>query len=99
MNTRKSLERIWLENVGEYRDLYLKTDALLLSNVFEAFRNTCLENYKLDLAQFYTSPGSAWQECLKYTGIRLELLTNLNTLCLSTVFEVTILRLFVDMLK
>ena len=49
---------------------------LLLSNVFEAFRNNCLEYYKLDLAHFYTAPGLAWQACLKKTGVKLELLTD-----------------------
>ena len=45
-------------------------------NVFEAFRNTCLQHYKLDPAHFYTSPGLAWQASLKKTGVRLELLTD-----------------------
>ena len=49
---------------------------VLLANVFEAFRDTCLRHYKLDPAHFYTSPGLAWKACLKCTGIRLELLTN-----------------------
>ena len=49
---------------------------LLLSNVFETFRNNCLEHYKLDLAHFYTSPGLAWQACPKKTGVKLELLTD-----------------------
>ena len=42
--------------------------------MFETFRNTCLENYALDPAQFYTSPGLVWQACLKKTDIELELL-------------------------
>ena len=73
-------QKVWkefkLKNLGEYHNLYLKTDVLLLSNVFEAFRNTCLEYYKLDPAHFYTSPGLAWQACLKKTSVRLELLTD-----------------------
>ena len=44
--------------------------------MFEALRDTCLEYYRLDLALFYTSPGLAWQACLKKTGIKLELLTD-----------------------
>ena len=49
---------------------------LLLANVYEAFRDTCLKHYELDPAHFYTSPGLAWKACLKHTGIKLELLTN-----------------------
>ena len=45
-------------------------------NVFEAFRDTCLEHYSLDPAHFYTSPGLAWKACLRKTQVRLELLTN-----------------------
>ena len=48
--------------------------------MFEAFRDTCLEYYQLDLAHFYMSPGLAWQVCLKKTGIKLELLTDPNML-------------------
>ena len=49
---------------------------VLLANVYEAFIDTCLRHYKLDLAHFYTSPGLAWKACLKQTGIKLELLTD-----------------------
>ena len=49
---------------------------VLLANVFEAFRDTCLKHYKLDPAHFYTSLGVAWPACLKRTGIKLELLTD-----------------------
>ena len=49
---------------------------VLLKNMYEAFRDTCLRHYKLDPVHFYTSPGLAWKACLKQTGIRLELLTN-----------------------
>ena len=73
-------QKVWqafnIENLGEYQDLYLKTDVILLANVFEAFRDTCLEHYKLDAAHFYTSPGLAWKACLKKTGVKLKLLTD-----------------------
>ena len=49
---------------------------VLLANVYEAFRDTCLKHYSLDPVHFYTSPGLAWKAFLKYTGIRLELLTD-----------------------
>ena len=62
-----------IKHLGEYHDLYVKTDVILLSNIFKAFRKTCLKHYPLDLAHFYMSPGLAWQACLKKTGIELEL--------------------------
>ena len=49
---------------------------LLLSNVFEKFRNSCLDYHKLDPAHFYTTPGLGWQASLKKTGVKLELLTD-----------------------
>ena len=69
---------VWREfrirNMGEYHDLYLKTDTVLLANVFESFRSVCMDNYGLDTAHFYTALGLAWRACLKKTGIKLELL-------------------------
>ena len=73
-------QRVWKEfgicDLGDYHDLYLRTDVVLLANMYEAFRDTCLRHYKLDPAHFYTSPGLAWHACLKHTGIKLELLTD-----------------------
>ena len=70
--------KVWnefgLKNMGDYHDLYLKTDVILLANVFESFRKVCLDNYGLDPAHFYTAPGLAWKACLKKTGVNLELL-------------------------
>ena len=69
---------IWREfgirNMREYHDLYLKTDVVLLANVFESFRKVCLENYGLDPSHFCTAPGLAWKACLKKTGVSLKLL-------------------------
>lgn len=65
-------------SLGEYSDIYLKTDVLLLCDVFENFRKKCLENYKLDPAHYYTSPGLSWDAMLKYTNVELELLTNID---------------------
>ena len=48
------------KTLGCYHDTYLKTDVLLLADVFETFRNVFLQNYKLDSAHFYTTPGLAW---------------------------------------
>ena len=73
---QKVWEEFGIRDLGDYHDLYLRTDVALLANVYEAFRDTCLKHYKLDPAHFYTSPGLAWCTCLKSTGIRLELLTD-----------------------
>ena len=68
-NDYEHVHRVWKEfricNLGEYHNLYLKTDVILLANMFEAFRDTCLEHYSLDPAHFYTSPGLVWKVCLK----------------------------------
>ena len=52
-------------DIGEYHDLYVKSDTLLLADVFENFRNICLEIYELDPIYFVSAPGLAWQACLK----------------------------------
>ena len=70
--------RVWQEfrirNMGEYHDLYLRTDVILLANIFKSFRRVCLENYELDPSHFYTAPGLVWKACLKKTEIKLGLL-------------------------
>ena len=69
-------EEFGIHNLGDYHDLYLRTDVVLLANMYQAFRDTCLRHYSLDPVHFYTSPGLAWKTCLKCTGIKLELLTD-----------------------
>ena len=64
------------KTLGDYHDLYLKTDVNLLADVFENFRNLCLQQYKLDPANYYTSPGLSWDALLKKTNVELELLTD-----------------------
>ena len=53
---------------------------LQLADVFENFRDICIENYKLGPAWYYTSPGLAWDAMLKRTGATLELLTDVDML-------------------
>ena len=64
--------------MGDYHDLYLKSDILLLAGVFENFRNTCVQYYKLDPCHYFTSLGLSWDAMLKMTGIKLELMTDIN---------------------
>ena len=64
----------------DYHDLYLKSDVLLLADVFENFRKTCLKYYKLDPCHYYTAPGLAWDACLKLTKQELQLLTDYDML-------------------
>ena len=68
------------KTIRDYHDLYLKTDVLLLADVFENFRKTCVKHYNLDPAHYYTSPGLAWDACLKETGQELQLLDDYDML-------------------
>ena len=69
-----------MKTLQEYHDLYNETDVLLLADVFENFRNICLNNYKLDPAHYFTSPGLFWDAALKMTDVKLELLTDIDML-------------------
>ena len=51
------------KNIGDCHDLYVQTDTLLLADVFEKFRNKCIEIYELDHAHFLSAPGLVWQAC------------------------------------
>ena len=77
-------QNVWISmekrTLGEYHDVYLKTDVLLLADVFETFRDTGLKHYGLDPAHFYTAPGLAWKAALKHTRIQLELLRDVDML-------------------
>ena len=64
------------KNLGDYHDLYVQSDTSLLADVFENFRNKCIEIYELVPAHFLSAPGLACLACLKKTEVKLELLTN-----------------------
>ena len=74
-HARKVWETFNLKNIGEYHDLYLKSDALLLADVFESFKKTCFQYHKLDPCHYFPSPGLRWDAMLKMTNIELELMT------------------------
>lgn len=67
-----------IKSLAEYTGLYLKCDVLLLCDIFEKFRNTSLHYYKLDPAYYVTSPSLSWDAMLLYTGVELELISNLE---------------------
>ena len=64
--------------LGDYHDIYIKTDVLILADVFENFRILCLETYKLDPAHYFTSPGLSWDAMLKYTKVNLQLIEDVD---------------------
>ena len=75
-------QNVWnkfhLKTMGDYHDLYLKSDIVLLADVFENFRKTCLQYYNLDPCHYFTSPGLSWDAMLKMTNIKLELMTDID---------------------
>ena len=77
-------QKVWrefkMEHLQDYHDLYNKTGVLLLADVFENFRDICMENYKLDPAHYLTAPSLSWDACLKMTGVNLELLSDVDML-------------------
>ena len=80
----KHANKLWknlrMKNLGEYHDLYVKSDTSLLTNVFESFRNKCIEIYELHQAHFLSAPELAVQACLKKKKVKLELLTDIDML-------------------
>ena len=67
-----------MNTMGDYHDLYLKTDVLLLAAVFEKFVSTCLEYYELDPCHYFSSPGLSWDAMLKMTKIELKLIPDID---------------------
>ena len=64
--------------MGEYHDLYLKIDVLLLADVFEKFIKTCLHYYGLDPCQYFSLPELIWDAMLKMAGIKQDLISDIG---------------------
>ena len=77
-HAKKVWKTINIKTMGEYHDLYLKSDVLLLADMFENFRKTCLQYYKLDPCHYFTSPGLSWDAMLIMTNIKLEFMTDVD---------------------
>ena len=69
-----------MNNLGDYHDLYVRSDTLLLADVFENFRNKGIDTYQVDPSYFLSAPALTWQACLKKTEVKLELFTDINML-------------------
>ena len=99
MHAKRVFKDFEIKNFGEYNDLYVKSDVLLLADVFENFRETYLKIYKLDPVKFVSAPGLAWPAALKTTEIELELLTDNDMLLMVEKGEVGYVMQFIGMKK
>ena len=79
-HTKRVCKNFEIENLGEYHNLYVQSDRLLLAEVFENFQKMCLEIYELDPAKKFSAPELAWQAALKKTKVKLDLLTDIDML-------------------
>ena len=80
IHAQKVCKTFKIKDLGDYHDLYIQTDTLLLADTFENFRNVCIEINQLDPTYFLSAPGLASQACLKKTKIKLEWLAEINML-------------------
>ena len=69
-----------MNTMGDYHDIYLKTDVLLLADVFGKFINTCLDYYGLDRCHYFSSLALSWDAMLKMTGVKLDLISDIDML-------------------
>ena len=79
-HAQKMFEELKVKNLGDYHDLYVQSDTLLLADVFENFRNKYIKIYELYPSRFLSAPRLSWQVCLKKAEVEFELLTNIDML-------------------
>ena len=80
MYARRDCKGFEIKSLGEYHDLYLRSDVLLLADVFENFRKMCLDVYELEPVKFLLDPGLAWKAALKKMGAKLDLTIDIDIL-------------------
>ena len=78
-HAQKVWETFGIENMGQYHDLYLKSDVLLLADIFQNFREINLTNSGLDPAHYVSSPGLSWDAMQKMTNVKLDLISDVDT--------------------
>ena len=88
-----------MNTMGDYHDVYLKTDVLLFADVLEKFVNTCLNYYELDPCYYFNSPGLSFGAILKMTGKELELVTLIHIYLLKKAWKVMFLTLLKGIVK
>ena len=76
LRTNNVWSMLEMNTISDYHDLSLKTDVLLLADVYEKFISTCLEYHRLDPCHYFSSPGLSCDAILKMTKIKLELISN-----------------------
>ena len=80
MHGKRVCKDFKIKNLGKYHDWYLKSDTVILADVFKNFRKMCLKIYELDPVKFISAPGLAWQAALKKAKVNLELLIDIDML-------------------
>jgi hypothetical protein len=69
MHGKKVWNTFKCNTILDYHDLYLQTDVMLLTDVFETFINLCIKDYKLDPSYYISLPSFGWDVMMKMTGI------------------------------
>ena len=82
-NQYKHAQHAWkhfnIQTMGDYHDLYLQLDVLLLAHVMNKFKQTCMGHYKLGPTHFYTLPNCSWNVMLNMTNVNIELMRDIYT--------------------
>ena len=95
MHVKRVCKYFEIKDFGEYHGLYLKSDVLHLTDVFENFRIMSLKIYELDPIKFISAPGLAWQAALKKTEVKLDLLTDIDMLLMVELREEYVMQFII----